>query len=168
MGRGKLAKKKEEIQLHKALCFKLKQQRDTLKQELIVERLKVKDTKITGDERLRMAQRAQSAHRQSRDEVERLRLQIHRMANGETLPYDAREEITMNKELFDRLPEYSYSLPDFVDRTKGFMWRRKETPPWSPYFGIADEWLVGEFLGKAEMSLKRMVKIKWYKVILKG
>lgn len=166
MGRGKLARKKEEVQLHKARCFKLKQQREALRQELTVERLRVKDSKLNSDERLIMAQKSQAALRSSQDEVERLKLSMRRMAKGETAPYDSREEITMKKELFDKLPEYSYSLPDFVERTKGFMWRRKETPPWSPYSGIADEWLVGELLGLSGNSSS--VKIKWYKVILQG
>ncbi len=142
------------------MCFKLKQQREAMKLELAAQRLKTKESGI-------LAMNAQSALSISRDEVRQLKFQINRMNKGETLPYDTRQEITMKKELFDRLPEYSYSLPDFVDRAEGFMWRRKETPPWSPYSGIADEWLVGELLGRTNAT-PSTIKIKWYKVILLG
>lgn len=160
VGRGNLAKKQEEVQRHRAMCFKLKQQREALKLGLAAERLKAKEARI-------VATNVQSALSISRNEVDQLKFHISRMTKGETLPYDTRQEITMKKELFDRLPEYSYSLPDFVDRVAGFMWRRKETPPWSPYSGIADEWLVGELLG-LRPDRDSTVKIKWYKVILQG
>ena len=166
MGRGKLAKKQEEIQFYKSLAFKLKQQRETLKQELTVEKLKAKDSKLTSDDRLQMARRAQEDMRRAQDTAERLKLELRRAVRGGSIPYDMQEEITLTRALFRALPEYGYSLPDLVDRKDGFMWKRNATPEWSPYFGIADEWLIGEFSSinpKASMA-----QIKWYKANIQG
>lgn len=166
MGRGKLAKKQEEIQFYKSLCFKLKQQRETLKQDLTVEKLRAKDSKLTSDERLQMATRAQEDMRRAQEMAERLKLDLRRSVRGGSIPWDFQEEITLTRALFEALPEYSFTLPDLVNRKDGFMWKRNGTPPWSPYFGIGDEWLIGEF---SSVNMKAsMAQIKWYKANIQG
>ena len=166
MGRGKLAKKKEEIQFYKSLCFKLKQQREALKQELTVEKLKAKGSKLTSDERLHMARQAQGDMRKAQETAERLTLELRRAVRGGSIAYDFQEEITLTRALFRVLPEYSFTLPDLVNRKDGFMWKRNGTPSWSPYFGIADEWIIGEF---SKINPKAsMAQIKWYKANIEG
>ena len=161
-----MAKKQEEIQFYKMRIFKLKQQLETARMEARQAKLRAKSASENSDYRQRLAQDSAIAMRRAQDQAETARIELQRAVRGGSIPYDMQAETTMSKARFDSLPEFSYSMPDLDGCKDGFMWKRNATPEWSPYFGIANEWLIGQL---ESVNLKySMARIKWYKVNIQG
>lgn len=168
MSRSKLAKKQEEIQFYKARCFKLKQQRETLKQELERAQQRAKSASQSRDYLDQEAGVLRNNLNSTTREIDRLKRELERKDRTKRyVPYDLCEEMSMTREDLMKLPEYSYSFPELKNHERGFRWRRNMIPPSSPYHGIADEWVVGELTGSFR-STSSTSSITWYKVNIEG
>lgn len=83
---------------------------------------------------------------------------LAKLQSGE-MQVSEHEYLKLTREEFNRLPEYSWSLP--TGTTIGKRWRREQV--WDEEGQKKSRWWVGEYIVDPD---PKMVGIKWYRVLI--